>query len=273
MIRKALVALDGTPESERALPWLRCLAPRAKLVLLRASFPLYLPGPEGTGVAVPIVQEDAVAYLDAVAKTLKPRPRTVVATGSPVPALLEEAARQKCDLVAMATLGGDAIRRRILGGTTEKLLHNAGIPLLIVPAWKPKPPRRIRTVAVPVEGEGPSQEVLRLLRPWAKRQAVRLVLVHASPGAEDPPDWLRRLEAGLKRAGLRASHRVTSGPLPEAILEGAAKAKADLIALSTRGHGALAHLLKGGLVSRLIQGTFAPVLVVRATAAKGTRSV
>lgn len=267
MIRKALVALDGTPESERALPWLRCLAPRAKLVLLRASFPLYVPGPEGTGVAVPIVQEDAVAYLDGVAKTLKPRPRTFVATGSPVPALLDEAARQKCDLIALATLGGDAIRRRIVGGTTEKLLHNAELPLLVVPSWKPKPPRAIRTVAVPVDGGGPSEEVLRRLRPWAKRQGVKIVLVHVRPeDAKIDTGWLHRLEAGLKKAGLKAARVETSGPLPEAILEGAAKAKADLIALSTRGHGALTHLLKGGLVSRLIQGTFAPVLVVRAKA-------
>ncbi|HYF01064.1 MAG TPA: universal stress protein [Planctomycetota bacterium] len=270
MIRKALVALDGTPESERALPWLRCLAPRAKLVLLRSSFPLYVPGPEGTGVAVPIVQDDALEYLDGVARALKPRPQTVVAAGAPVPALLEEAERRTCDLIALATLGGDAIRRRIVGGTTEKLLHHAQVPLLVVPSWKPKPPRRIRTVAVPVDGGRPSEEILLRLKPWAKRQGVKIVLVHAHPPGEPSVDWLRRLEAGLKKAGLKAARSLTSGPLPEAILEGAAKAKADLIALSTRGHGALTHLLKGGLVSRLIQATFAPVLVVRATTQDST---
>lgn len=264
MIRKVLVALDGTPESERVLPWLRCLAPKARLVLLRASFPLYVPGPEGTGVAVPIVQEDAVEYLEGVAKKLKPRPQTVVVTGSPVTALLDEAGRRKCDLIALATLGGDAIRRRIVGGTTEKLLHNAEVPLFIVPSWKPTPPKAIRTVAVPLDGGRASEQILRRLRPWAKKRKAKIVLIHvmAEEGRVDT-GWLHRLESGLKKAGLKASHVVMSGPLPEALLEAAKRSKADLIALSTRGHGALSHLLKGGMVSRLIQGTFAPVLVVR----------
>lgn len=295
MIRRVLVGLDGSPIAERAVPWVRAVAPGAELVLARVLVPVYSPAGEG-GLAMPLFLDDpAEEYLARVAASLRPRPRTVVRVGSAAGTLLEIAREERCDLVAVTTRGGGRLRRRLLGGTTENLLHHGEFPLLIVPAWARPPRRGIRRVAVPLDGSAAAERVLPLVRFVAREAGASVLLVHCAQEIEEMErlhadlwgpvrrtpqvlaleralerlrrDLVRRfgrLAERLRRGGVRGAEALfVRGPFPEEFLRAVRRRGADLVALSVRGHGALRHALLGSRTSRLVQAAPVPVLVVR----------
>jgi nucleotide-binding universal stress UspA family protein len=76
-----------------------------------------------------------------------------------------------------------------------------------------------------------------------------------------------RLEAALSRvraAGLEGDSEVDSGRAAEMIVERAAALGVDLIAMGTRGHSGLKHLLLGSVAERVLRTATCPVLTVRA---------
>jgi nucleotide-binding universal stress UspA family protein len=288
--RRILVALDGSRGSERVLAWLPRFAPEARLVLVRACLPVTLPGPDGMIASLPPLADECAAYLERLGRRIRPRPETAAVVGRAAGALIREAKERRVDAIALATKGGQPLERRLVGGTTEQLLHGTGIPVLTVPAAGTSRPGRIRTVAVPLDGSPEAEAILRVLLPWARRTRSKIVLIHALTGLDDLEKvagraslkglerigrtselYLRRvnarmerLAARLKRGGADARAVYTRGPLPDSLIRTAEEAGAGLIALSMKPHGALRHLLSGGLASRLIQGSPLPVLAIRA---------
>lgn len=295
MIRRVLVGLDGSPAAERALAWVRAVAPGAELVLARVLVPVTSLVAEG-GLAAPLFLDDpAEEYLARLAASLRPRPKTVVRVGSAAGTLLEIAREEDCDLVAVTTRGGGRLRRRLLGGTTENLLHHGEFPLLVVPAWARPPRRGIRRLAVPLDGSAAAERVLPLARFVARQTGASILLVHCAQEIQEmerlhadlwgavrrTPEVLAleralerlrrdlvrrfgRLAQRLKRGGVRRAEALfVQGPFPEEFLRLARRRGADLVALSVRGHGALRHALLGSKTSRLVQSAPVPVLVVR----------
>ncbi len=74
------------------------------------------------------------AYLSAVRNRLDTTVpvNTIALTGKPVDAILDTAVSESCDLIVMSTHGRSGIQRWVYGSVTEKVLHSAEIPLLIV---------------------------------------------------------------------------------------------------------------------------------------------
>lgn len=295
MIRRVLVGLDGSPAAERALPWVRAAAPGAELVLARVLVPVTSLVAEG-GLATPLFLDDpAEEYLARLAASVRPRPKTVVRVGSAAGTLLEIAREEGCDLVAVTTRGGGRLRRRLLGGTTENLLHHGEFPLLVVPAWARPPRRGIRRLAVPLDGSTAAEGVLPLARFVARQAGASILLVHCAQEIQEMErlhadlwgavrrtpavlaleralerlrrDLVRRfgrLAERLRRGGVRRAEALfVQGPFPEEFLRIVQRRGADLVALSVRGHGALRHALLGSKTSRLVQSSPVPVLVVR----------
>jgi len=62
------------------------------------------------------------------------RLRTVVTEGTPADQILETAGRQHADLIVLGTRGAGNVARMLLGSTTERVLRDARVPVLAVPA-------------------------------------------------------------------------------------------------------------------------------------------
>lgn len=56
----------------------------------------------------------------------------VVRVGSPVEVILETAEEREADLIVMATHGYGFVRHALFGSTTERVLHHAPCPVLVV---------------------------------------------------------------------------------------------------------------------------------------------
>jgi len=123
LFRSVLVALDGSSRSERSLPWVPLLARPADTLLLRVDTAGLALSPDAAQLA-PMLALEANRYIAELGLAKTPASRRLVVTGTASTSILEVAAQQEADLVVITTHGGSRIRRRVPGGTAEKLIHH-----------------------------------------------------------------------------------------------------------------------------------------------------
>jgi len=142
--KKALVALDGSAESESALAAALLLADpeHTELVLVRVVTPVPIIT-DAAMPATPVVDEgltdslrvQAEEYLTGVAlrvrsPAVKVSTRVLVDPGV-AHAILGEATLAGVEFVALATHGARGIRRMVLGSVADKVLRGADRPVLL----------------------------------------------------------------------------------------------------------------------------------------------
>lgn len=142
--RKALVALDGSTESESALAAALALSDpkRAELILVRVVTPVPIIADAGMP-ATPVVDEgltdalraQAEGYLAGVAArvqspSVKVTTRVLLEPGV-ANAILHEASLAGAEFVALATHGARGLRRMVLGSVADKVVRGADRPVLL----------------------------------------------------------------------------------------------------------------------------------------------
>jgi nucleotide-binding universal stress UspA family protein len=145
MYQHILVPLDGSELAEQAIPHARKLAqPPAQLSLLRAMPQEYIAAVEQAGrYASKFSTEETLAkaeaeerdYLNRVAQELQQagyQVSTQVTRRGAAEAILDYANHHGVDLIVIASHGRSGIRRWILGSVTQKVLHSAHIPVLVI---------------------------------------------------------------------------------------------------------------------------------------------
>jgi nucleotide-binding universal stress UspA family protein len=151
MFKHILVPLDGSKVGEAALPVIDQLCDKLAagtkveitllgvITLLRhwvvvgeASAPVSYTEDE-----LNLIKQRVMDYLDQTAETVKCRGVTVnseVRTGNASEEILKASEELKIDLIAMSTHGRSGLRRLAFGSITDKVLHGASIPVLMVRA-------------------------------------------------------------------------------------------------------------------------------------------
>jgi nucleotide-binding universal stress UspA family protein len=146
--KRVMVPLDGSPLAAQALPLAADLAERAQaeLLLMQAvevsidSYPSI--APLGRPDLMPsevlrLLRLRAGQQLEEQATMLRKRGLHVashVLNGHAAEAIIDEATRHPVDLLVMATHGYSGLKRWALGSVTDKVLHAATTPLLLVRA-------------------------------------------------------------------------------------------------------------------------------------------
>jgi len=151
MFERILVPLDGSKVGEAALPvigqLINKLAAGTKveitligvITLLRhwvvvgeASAPVSY-----TEEELKIIKDRVANNLAKVAETIQKKNvtvKTTVSTGNAADEILKAADEINADLIAMSTHGRSGLRRLAFGSVTDKVLHGARIPVLMVRA-------------------------------------------------------------------------------------------------------------------------------------------
>ena len=151
MQQRVLVPLDGSKVGEAALPVIEklmdTLSPEIKLevtlfgviTLLRhwvvvgeASAPVSY-----TEEELRLIKQRITDYLEKTGETLRNKGaivNTKVSTGNAAEEILKAADEINADMIAMSTHGRSGLRRLAFGSITDKVLHGANIPVVMVRA-------------------------------------------------------------------------------------------------------------------------------------------
>ena len=139
MFTNILVGYDGSGYSARALGYAQDLALKyhAQIVIAYAFYPLpnaLLGSPYSEKIQAHAIMAGEAIVTEARAK-LAGTPITLATElleGPPAEALLRVAETRGCDLIILGSRGMGTLKASLLGSVSDKVLHNATIPVLIV---------------------------------------------------------------------------------------------------------------------------------------------
>jgi nucleotide-binding universal stress UspA family protein len=107
-----------------------------------------------------------------------------ITTGKPASEILRHARDSRCDLIVMGSHGATGFRKLFFGSTTERVLRETPVPVLITPAADGGPigpadvQRVVRRILVPVDLTAATANQLLVTRTVAEALNVPLLLLH-----------------------------------------------------------------------------------------------
>jgi len=146
MYKEILLALDGSPLAEAAVPHARALAKAfgARVTLLSVVQPVGI-YPQ-SGVVGPVVSialnveeemESMRRYLRTIAEQFEAEGinvEEVVREGDAASQICDYAHESRADLIVMSTHGRSGVQRWVYGSVADKVLRGAKVPILLIRA-------------------------------------------------------------------------------------------------------------------------------------------
>lgn len=263
--RTLLVPLDGTDDSERAVPIARRLAPAidADVVVVAAELPTSPTAPTQT-------------WIDEMAAQIRPREaRTAIVSSLDVADALTAVAGDELDpLVCMATHARAPMGYVWFGSVAESVLRELPYPIVLVgprcdSRWEPRGP-----IVACLDGSSAALETLEYAVELDRTLRVGITLVHVAHPLDTDlvPDTV--LEAATKRfPGTEFQESVLRSREPEwEIVDHARRVDASVVACSTHGRTGLQRVLIGSVAMGVVRRAACPVLVRRAANLVGPTS-
>ena len=284
MLHKILVPLDGSTVAESVMPHLRGLASDL-------GSHLYILG-VGMGRKerrVNRLLEDYVGRTAADLRSDSIKAEALLLYGNAADKILDYAAENDVDLIAMATHGRSGITRWWMGSIAEKVVSEAATPVLVVPSKRPRktqaaPQLHFHKILAPLDGSDIGQAALPYVETLAKETgaSVSALQVISPPGTIEASvlggsDWRKFVKAmhdaaenylggvaeRLNGKGIKTTLEVLTGDPADRILEYAADKKVDLIAMSTHGRTGLARWVLGSVTDKVLHGAKVPMWLIR----------
>jgi universal stress protein A len=218
-------------------------------------------------------------------RTLGPTPvKMLVTSGPPAQEILRVARESRCDLIVMSTHGLTGVRKLFFGATTERVLRETDVPVLVTPAIEPGPlfledvKHLVNRVLVPVDLKAASAHQVQVAGALAATVGVPMLLAHVveplrfphPPSARRPNvDRERRSRAEEALNGLIAGIRVpvkaemltASGDPAEEIAKIARERRSGLIVMGLHA-SPLAGPRMGSVTYRVLCLAQSPVLAL-----------
>lgn len=282
-----LVPLDGSPLSERSLPYATALgrALKTKLVLMIAAYISDIPehGPWREEMMTH-PRETCMAYLVSVQERIAyPNTDVVVKSGYPHEGILEAASEVDTSLIVASTHGRSGISRWMYGSTAGNLLHASHVPLFVVGKRVPDAGAATfspKHVLVPLDGSALAEAALPHALELAEAFGAKITLIRVAPFSVEafpmmvPAMYWPALDDDLVASATAYLEKVRSSieqPLEIKVLQGAradvllsfVEANAvDLVVMTTHGRAGVQRALLGSTADRMLEGR-APVLLIR----------
>lgn len=198
--------------------------------------------------------------------------------------IVEEAEKNKADMIIMGRRGRTGLKRLMMGSETAKTIGHAPCDILVVPRAAKL---EFGNILVATDGSKYSEAAAAESISIAKRcGASLLTVISVVPSeASSPFDIVhsemqkgliaeKELQEGEKNVkkikelaeknGVKVAGLIYSGKPYEAILEAAKEKKADLIVVGSHGRTGLKRLLMGSVTERVVGHAECAVLVVKA---------
>lgn len=202
--------------------------------------------------------------------------------------ILKVATTAEASLIVMGTHGRSGIDHLLLGSVTEKVLHKAPCPVLVVPPHAPSVDGGVspvfKRIVCAVDFSAGSLLAVNIALALAQEADARLTLLHAIEfpaalrevvfstdvdvdrlHAAAEAEFLRRLRAlvpAQARTYCTVATRVNEGKPAREIDRVAAAERADLIVMGVHGRGTVDLMMFGSNTNAVIRNVTCPVLVV-----------
>lgn len=263
MIKKVLVPLDGSRLSEESIPTaIKIVRGEGDgvLVLLHAV----TPSEYFSVTAAQYVQQErrrSAAYLQELAGRIgngSVQVQERVVTGEASREIVEEAARDRVELIAMSSHGRSGIKDWAFGSVTERVLRSTTLPVLVFRGNVGKH-YAIRRIVVAVDESEACLEALIPAAALAEPENATIVLIHV--GKERPPS-LPVAEKTLRQLHRPFETRLLKGDPAKVLLRAVEDEKADLLALTTVGRATPGRKTFGAVAEEILKSCTRPLLVV-----------
>lgn len=205
-----------------------------------------------------------------------------LAAGKPAPEILGVAARCAPDVIVLAAHGATGVRKMFFGSTTERVLRETTVPVVVTPVADPGPAhledvrKTVRRVLVPVDLTGAMAHQVRVASGLAEALGASLLLLHVvEPVRSALPGYRQRANVDAERRDraerelqvhvetlperVKAEALVAFGEPAEEIAKVAADRNAGLIVMGLQASPLLGHHM-GSVTFRVL--CLARVLVV-----------
>jgi nucleotide-binding universal stress UspA family protein len=141
--RNILVALDGSADSKVALAHAADLAREQNARMTLVTVVPNTPTPVGAAVTPP--PETDETHVAIISEALAELPRDVGVTtrvehGDVAAVLLKLIKKEEYDLLVMGSHGHSRVHRALLGSVSERVLHSAAVPVLLLRFRCARPP-------------------------------------------------------------------------------------------------------------------------------------
>lgn len=296
-MKRILVPLDGTIRSEEALKLAQALSQKhgIDLTLLEVfnNSPISYTAAYGAGFgADPLVTlrskeakgKELVEAILREGEIKVDRCRSILADGDPAEKICEVAAREKIELIVMASHGYMGVERLLLGSVTESVIRNAPCPVLAI-----KNDLIPTHFLIALDKTPLSERILKPAIALADLLNADITLTHiraldSLPTADDLRD-LHILDPELYEVIMIASeygadfyldkviemvqanldvtvdYSIEYGKPARKILEVGIERDCDLIAMNTHGRSGLERLRKGSTTEWVFEHTTLPMLI------------
>jgi nucleotide-binding universal stress UspA family protein len=301
MYRNVMVPVDGSSFAREAVLQGLRIASRsgATLRLVRvASAPLFVGGPDSFAVETATLQKqraDELADLYSIAAECRAHSTVTVTAslqqGPIVDALMGYARRHRVDLIVMRSHVRKGIARAWFGSVADKLIRESGIPVLIV-----RPPSvatalessfGFKRILIPLDGSTLAEESLSAAVKLARIDGSEITLLRVvtpsktrEPGqiessigpapardVEEAQAYLNQLLSSPADRSIRVMRRVIiAEDIPATILHVAEMEESDIIAIATRGRGAIARATSGSVADHIMREAVVSAMVIHPVA-------
>lgn len=130
-----------------------------------------------------------------------------VAVGKPANEILKVAQQRSCDLIVMSSHGLTGVRKLFFGSTTERVLRETTVPVLVTPPSDPGPDqfdevgRTVGRILVPVDLSSAALRQVRIARALSEALHVPFIVTHVVEPVRSP------LAARLHLPGIEQERR------------------------------------------------------------------
>jgi len=306
MFKKILVPLDGSELAERAVPYAEDLASHfgSEITLLNVRTPSEDPDkPEFRGYISKIaamIEQDVKKY-PALPPGEQVKVKSVITGASDgrtnaAEDILEFAAKEKIELIVMATHGRTGIKRWVLGSTANKVASALNCPVLMIRANAEAPKKiHLNKILAPLDGSKESEAVLPYIEALADKvkSGINLLTVtdllyhvYSNPSAmgyyggegimrvpyndeemkpfkEAAGKYIKSVSNKLNGKGIKTSYEVRVGSAGVEIIEVEGKIHPDMVVMSTHGHSGFGRFAHGSITDKVLHAGNTPLLLVR----------
>jgi len=294
MLERIMVALDGSPLANQAVPFAAALAGAfdAEMILLRVvEMGDGLPGRSLDSFDWRLDRAEAIEYLSGIQRHLREQGLVVdidVTAGRASEEILEIARAREIGLLVLTSHGTGGVSQFRMAGTAQKVVSGSDTSVLMVPASDNAPEGPAFTsVLIPVDGSPHSAWGVSIAARLARFQKADLIILQVvkTPSLLDPRGTVRetqivdeligmnrraavRYVEGLRRRfecpGVTVHSRVEVADHIAPVLEQQAKqAGRPLVVLSPCGDSRFGDGPYDGLATVMLAKTEHPVLVLR----------